>query len=225
MSTTTRWLAGFTATLLAGIAAALLASLAPTPTPVAAQTVEYSCSLEGASEVPATTSSATGKFTATFDERAQTVTWSLNLPSITNATLAHIHAGATGVNGPPVVTLFTSVPAGSIAITGTSRPADIGGPFTGNWDGFIAALKAGEVYVNVHTTANPGGEIRGQVHAIGQVTATAAAGRTSVATPVAPKTGQSGLSNMGENPEWALLLVVVAVVVVAGGRVLAQRYR
>ena len=38
----------------------------------------------------------------------------------------------------------------------------------GNWDGFIADLKAGNLYLNLHTTAYPPGEIRGQVHANGE---------------------------------------------------------
>jgi hypothetical protein len=216
--------------LLASVAMAFIAGFGAAPAPAAAESFQYWCSLEGANEVPATTSRATGTFTATLDEAAQKVTWSLSVPSITNATLAHIHAGPAGVNGPPVVTLFSSVPAGSVTISGASGPPDIGGPYTDDWGGFVAALKAGEVYVNIHTTANPGGEIRGQILISGgsQATATATSSARSTVTPAAPKTGQAGLFDEvsgGTGLVAGGLLVVAAVAVVAGGRVLSRRLR
>lgn len=220
--------------LLASIAAgAAQIGLASAQPPVAAQTAQYTCGLQGSNEVPATTSTATGTFTATLDEGAKTVSWSLSVPAITNATLAHIHAGPTGVNGPPVVTLFTSVPAGAITISATSGPADIGGPYTGNWEGFVAALKAGDVYVNVHTVANPGGEIRGQVGTVTQGTATVTAqagapGRATAfaggVTPVAPKTGQAGLHDVSLSTGVVVLLAAITGAVVAGGRLLSKHH-
>ena len=232
MSVLGRW-------LVVSMAAASLVGV--TPITLSAQTSLYLCTLLGASEVPATSSTATGSFSATLDEGAKTLTWSLDLPSITNATLAHIHLGAAGVSGPPVVTLFTSVPAGSVSISGTSGPGDVGGPFTGNWDGFVAALKSGDVYVNVHTSANPGGEIRGQIRPAGAVdrTATAAATssegaatatptatpRTVTATPAAPKTGQAGFGDISEDAGLAFLLAVIGVALVGGSRLLSSRHR
>jgi hypothetical protein len=236
--------------LLAGIATATLAALLPAL--ALGQTSEYSASLSGAAEVPPSGSTATGTFTATLDEGAQTLAWSLNVPSITAATMAHIHAGATGVNGGIVVTLFMpGSPASSISVSGTAGPADLAGPFAGNWDGFVAALKSGGLYINVHTSQFPGGEIRGQVGgddqgtatptatATGTATATATATATPTrtatptatatptrtATPAAPKTGQAGLVDDSENAGVAILLVVIAVAIVAGGRLLTRRNR
>lgn len=216
----------------------LVAGLLLLPAAVRGQTAQYSAQLNAASEVPATNSTATGTFTATLNEGAKTLQWSLNVPTITNATAAHIHAGAAGVNGGVVVTLFGSAtPAGSISTSGTAGPSDLAGPFAGNWDGFVAALKSSGLYINVHTSANPNGEIRGQVQAAGQATPTATGTATATATatrtatavatasPSAPKTGQAGLVDNSSNSGAAILFVAIAVAVVAGGRLLTSRHR
>ncbi|MBX7110831.1 MAG: CHRD domain-containing protein [Dehalococcoidia bacterium] len=216
------------------LALAALAALAPAI--VSGQSAQYSAQLTGASEVPATTSTATGTFSATLNEAAKTLQWTLNVPTITNATMAHIHAGAAGTNGGVVVTLFSpQSPAGSVSASGTAGPNDLAGPFAGNWDGFVAALKSGGLYVNVHTSANPGGEIRGQVQAPGQgtptatasasATATSTASSTATASPVAPKTGQAGLVQESSNSGAAIIFVAVAVALVAGSRLLTSRDR
>ena len=68
------------------------------------------------------------------------------------ATAAHIHLGATGVNGPVIVPLTDAgggvfnVPAGAVLTADQFR-----------------AYKQGELYFNAHSTTNPGGEIRGQI--------------------------------------------------------------
>ena len=68
------------------------------------------------------------------------------------ATAAHIHIGAAGKNGPIIVPLAKS------GDNGWSVPA--GAKLN---DDQLKAFKAGDLYVNVHSTANPGGEIRGQL--------------------------------------------------------------
>lgn len=233
--------------LIAGAGLAALTALAPAL--VSGQTTEYSAELSGAQEVPATMSTATGSFTATLDEGAETLTWSLEVPTITDATMAHIHAGATGVNGGVVVTLFMpAAPAGSVSVSGTAGPDELSGPLEGDWDGFVEALKSGGLYINVHTTANPGGEIRGQVGdedgggtptatatatptrtatatATATPTRTATPAPTTAATPSPPKTGQAGLVDDSGNSAVAVVLVLLAVGIVAGGRLLTHRDR
>jgi hypothetical protein len=44
--------------------------------------------------------------------------------------------------------------------------ADLTGPLAGQWDEFLTELRAGMIYANVHTSANPAGEIRDTVHLI-----------------------------------------------------------
>ena len=93
----------------------------------------------------------------------------LKLRDIVGANMAHLHLGAVGVSGPIVARLFArrggDAPQsdGRFEVVGTVRAKDLVGPFAADWDGFVAALLAGQLYVNVHTDANPNGEIRGQV--------------------------------------------------------------
>ena len=109
-----------------------------------------SVTLTGKQEVPpvATAASGTGTFTVGLDHM---VTGSVSTAGLA-AVAAHIHIGKTGVNGPVVVGLVKtdndiwSVPAGAKLS-----------------DAQYAAYLAGELYVNVHTAANKGGEIRAQL--------------------------------------------------------------
>ena len=83
-------------------------------------------------------------------------------------TASHIHAGAAGVGGPVIVN-FT-VPAGGIsndyALSGTFGCSDVtvrAAQGINSCEDFEQALLLDNTYVNVHSTANPGGEIRGQL--------------------------------------------------------------
>lgn len=198
-----------------GVLAALAFALAPAL--VSGQAAQFTANATGANEVPAVTTTATGTLTGSLDEAAGTFTWTLSVPAITAATAAHLHSGAAGTNGPVVIPLFaapTGSPASSISANGTARAADLAGPLAGNFAGFAAALKAGTIYLNVHTSTNPGGEIRGQV--------TAAAG----ATPAPAKTGNAGLMGGGSNgATLAVVTGLLAVLVVVGGRACAVRRR
>jgi len=201
------------------LVAAVLAAATLLPAAASAQTLtsQWGAALSGANEVPANTSAARGTFTATIDEAANTITWSLAVPTITNATAAHLHTGQAGTNGPIALNLFAA-PAGSPAqtvnVSGTSKGSDLVGPLQGNFAEFVRAVKGGTIYVNVHTTGNPGGEIRAQVVAASAVPA---------ASPAAPKTGNAGLTAAPSSSTLAGVLVVLAVGVVAGGRALAAR--
>ena len=206
--------------LSVGLAIAAVTALVPAV--VFGQTAgRYEARLTGANEVPAVTTTATGTFTATLDEAAGTVAWTLSVQAITSATAAHIHTGAAGTNGGVVVTLFaapTGTPASTINVTGTARAADLAGTMAGNLPGFIAALKAGTLYVNVHTTANAGGEIRAQIVA-------AAAAPAPVAAPA--KTGNGGPEAMSDSTGAYTVvgLIAVAVIALGGARILTSRKR
>ena len=107
-------------------------------------------SLTGADEVPAVTTSATGAGTITVGAD-KSVTGKVTTKGIAG-TVAHVHLGAAGKNGPPVITLTKtsdnvwSVPEGS-KLT----------------DEQYASYKAGDLYVNVHSAEHKGGEIRAQL--------------------------------------------------------------
>jgi len=120
--------------------------------------------LKGRSEVPAVDTQGTG--VATFKLRDEGLRFKVNVANLDDVIAAHIHCGATGVNGPVAVTLF----GGSVVTPhGTLAQGVITAPDAGNLCGFddldelVAAMQSGDTYVNVHTLVNPGGEIRGQV--------------------------------------------------------------
>ena len=120
-----------------------------------AATLHFTTSLKGAEEVPPHVVPGTGKVSAELDTATKVFTYKVTYAGLTGpATMAHFHGPAgPGVNAPPVV----PVPASALA-----------NPMTGKAtldDGQIADLKAGKWYFNIHTAANPGGEIRGQLPA------------------------------------------------------------
>ena len=105
--------------------------------------------LTGAEEVPAVTTTATGN--ATVDIKPdRSVSATVTVSGMT-ATASHIHEGAAGANG-PVIVPFTK--------EGDKFSAPAGAKLTPDQ---LKAYKAGELYVNVHSAANPGGEVRAQL--------------------------------------------------------------
>jgi hypothetical protein len=108
--------------------------------------------LDGKSEVPATTSSATGTAALDYDAATKKLSWKVTYSGLSGpATAAHFH-------GPADVGKNAGV---SVAIpNATSSPVEGSATLT---DAQASDLLAGKLYVNIHTAANPGGEIRGQV--------------------------------------------------------------
>ena len=119
--------------------------------PAFADKVALKAQLSGATEVPANTSKGAGTASITFDTASKTLTWKLDYSGLTGpATMAHFHGPAeAGKNAGVAVPI-------SNAVSGTEGKATL-------TDAQAADLLAGKYYVNVHTAANPGGEIRGQV--------------------------------------------------------------
>jgi hypothetical protein len=106
--------------------------------------------LSGDQEVPPVKTSASGSGTISIGDDGS-VKGMVTTTGIT-ATAAHIHMAAAGKNGPVIVPL--------------SKSGDNGwavGPGAKLSDEQMKAFKAGDLYVNVHSAANPGGEIRGQL--------------------------------------------------------------
>jgi hypothetical protein len=108
--------------------------------------------LDGKSEVPANTSAATGTADLDYDAASKKLSWKVTYSGLSGpATAAHFHGpAAAGANAGVKVPITN--PASS----------PIEGSATLN-DEQAADLVAGKYYINIHTAANPGGEIRGQV--------------------------------------------------------------
>ena len=112
--------------------------------------VDLKVKLTGAEETPpvTTSASATGTITIAADK---SVSGTIKTTGI-DGTVAHIHVGAPGQSGPPIITLdkgaggVWSVPAGSMLT-----------------DAQYASFKAGNLYVNVHSAEHKPGEIRAQL--------------------------------------------------------------
>jgi hypothetical protein len=128
--------------------------------------------LNGANEAPQPVStSATG--TATFTRNGGTVSYNVSATGLSaNATGAHIHIGPTGQAGPIIVDIHALTPAvgTSPSMTGTFTEANIKNPTSPplstpitTMDQLFDAIRAGNAYFNIHTTAHTGGEIRGQL--------------------------------------------------------------
>jgi hypothetical protein len=144
--------------------------------------------LKPLSEVPALSSTGSGRFKATIDVLNQTITYELSYKDLEAAPgQAHIHLGQRGVNGlvsvflcgnaptvpPAAVPQPPPCPASPATVTGVLTPANIIGPAAqgidptsatvNEFDELVAMLRSGRTYANVHSAKFPGGEIRGQV--------------------------------------------------------------
>jgi hypothetical protein len=108
--------------------------------------------LDGKSEVPANTSAGTGTADIDYDAASKKLSWKLTYSGLSGpATAAHFHGpAAAGANAGVAVAIPNA----------TSSPVEGSATLT---DAQAADLMAGKYYVNIHTAANPGGEIRGQV--------------------------------------------------------------
>jgi len=128
----------------------------------------YVTHLNGAEEVPVRETLAQGQFLAQLSPDGTELRYRLIVANIDNVTAAHIHVAPAGVNGPVVVGLASgaagSGPSDGVLATGTITAANLTGPLAGQpLSALIEAMDAGDTYVNVHTTTNPAGEIRGQI--------------------------------------------------------------
>jgi hypothetical protein len=136
--------------------------------------------LSGYNEVPLALSTAsTAEFRARISRAQDAITYTLSYSALEGAvTQSHIHFGSASQSGGISVFLCSNLgngpagtqacPEGPATISGTLRAADVIGPSAqgitaGEFAELIAAIRAGSTYVNVHSAAHPGGEIRAQI--------------------------------------------------------------
>ena len=109
--------------------------------------------LSGATEVPANASTSTGTATVALSDNLSQIAYFLSVTGALTPTMSHIHTGTVGVAGPIAVPLSGAFnPGDLISGTGALAPDQ------------VQTLLSGGYYVNVHSTAFPGGELRGQLY-------------------------------------------------------------
>ena len=119
----------------------------PTTT-TSAETTNLSATITGAQQVPANNSAATGTFVGVYTASTKQLNYSVTFQGLT-PTLAHIHIGAPGVKG-------------AVAIPFSSLASPIMGTVTLTADQ-ADKLLTNNMYVNIHSSAYPDGEIRGDI--------------------------------------------------------------
>jgi hypothetical protein len=133
-------------------------ALALTASAAEAAIVNWSASLSAANEVGMVVGGedATGQGAGSVDTETGLLTWDISWSGLTgDAMRLHFHNAPVGVNGGIVVSIFDFVATDS-PVSGSASLDSAG----------VAALLAGNFYLNLHTEQNPGGEIRGQVDPI-----------------------------------------------------------
>ena len=146
--------------------------------------VNLSARLSGFTETPPNLTNGSGTFRATI--HGDSLTYKLSFSNLSStATQSHIHFAQTGVAGGIVIWLCQSAtnpaPAGDVTptcpaaggtVTGTVTAANVvpvgtQGVAAGDFAGVLRLIRAGDGYVNVHTTSHAAGEIRGQIQVSG----------------------------------------------------------
>ncbi len=172
-------------------AAILIAGLlmAAVPGSVLAADEVFTADLSGDAQVPPIAVPGTGSATVTIADDESTVSWEVTYSGLTaDPAAGHIHFGPADGTGPVMLPFATVTPTGS---SGSFAAADYatGDGLPADWAGVLDAIRDGNAYVNIHTAANPGGEIRGQLQGAGSPPAT----DTVAEAPIAPTSPAPGV--------------------------------
>ncbi len=136
--------------LKVGIGAIALVGFLAAGTTVFAEEMKFEAELKGSAEVPPVQTSATGTADITYDSSSKNLSWTIEHTGLSgDVTAAHFHGPApVRENAPPVVPIDVTALAKGSATLDDAQATDLA---EGRW------------YLNLHTAANPDGEIRGQV--------------------------------------------------------------
>ncbi len=143
------------AVILAACLTGIAAYAGATATSSQAAARSFKVTLNGAQQVPPVRTAGSGTAAITYDPATRRVTWSITYHGLSGpVTMAHFHGpAAAGKNGPAQIWL-------------TKKGSPVKSPIKGAATLTAAQAKqfaGGDWYINVHTKANPAGEIRGQV--------------------------------------------------------------
>jgi len=135
-----------------------------------AQTVTFTAQLHGGNEVPVVVTGSVGTATVTWNTATKTGTYRVDVYNMpVPATASHIHAGAVGAGGPVIVNFVVpgaNAISNDFGFSGTFACSDVvvrAPQGINSCEDFEQALLLNNTYANVHSQANPGGEIRGQL--------------------------------------------------------------
>lgn len=154
------------------LSAMALLAIGAAPAISAGHGTNFRTHLTGAEEVPAVETRAQGQAIFKLSADGESLSYKLIVANIENVTMAHIHLGAEGVNGPPIVWLYPDGPppqliegrSNGVLASGVITADDLVGPLEGQTiDDLMDSIRSGDTYVNVHTVDHPDGEVRGQI--------------------------------------------------------------
>jgi hypothetical protein len=166
----------------------------------------FAATLSASQEVPPTTSIGSGSalFNLTTDERE--IDYTVNLSNETGVTGANLYCAQPGSNGPEVVSLFNSTtPVSDSSFSGTIVQSDLLSAATAcnpnitDVPQLAQAMREGSIYVNILTSTNPSGDIRGQLG--GTQTTTSPTNPTGPATSTPPTNPTQPSTNATVTPE------------------------
>jgi hypothetical protein len=145
--------------------ASIVAACGDDDDPTDPEEEEFAVIMSGSAERPnPVTTTATGSAELEFTGSGS-ISFSINVNGLSGpATMAHIHGPATTSAAAGILVTFTNLstsPSGQLA-TGTITATD--NPGTVSLDSLKTLFRNGNAYINVHTAANPGGEVRGQIN-------------------------------------------------------------
>jgi hypothetical protein len=162
----------------------------------------FTAPLSGGEEVPPVETKARGLAIFQLSKDGGELHYKLIVASVENVTQAHIHLAPRGANGPVVAWLYPSAPPArpipgefnGVLAEGVITAEFLVGPLAGtSMDDLVAAMRAGNTYVNVHTSQHPAGEIRGQIDPRGPRRSRITRGLSLSA----PKTGEHASPRLG----------------------------
>lgn len=129
---------------------------------------EFGAFLTGTEEVPAVAAPGSGAVSLAVKDDGNSIHFEVRVANTTGITTAHLHRAPIGTNGGVVVTLIPNQPPSGlengVIAEGIITEGNLSGALAGQpLAALIEDMKNGLIYVNVHTSSNPGGQIRGQV--------------------------------------------------------------
>jgi len=163
------------------------------------QGIPFDATITGAQQVPAITTSAKGSASLVATLDLDSIWYDVVLDGLSGPiTTAHLHNGAVGVSGPVVIDIAAGINGNRIS-----------GWITNATQTDVIELLEGNLYINIHTSANPNGEIRGQVYRYMREGYTIALDGSQEVPPVSTTGSGAGIVSVDRGQSNAHIMFVV----------------